>query len=55
MKTHLKEICRAVLSAVTSPTVVPVEKKVAVFLAVRGLVALGASSGLVLLVQHLKV
>ena len=53
MKLHLKQVGRAILAAVTSPNVVTIEKKVGVFLAVRGLIALGASAGLILAVSGL--
>jgi hypothetical protein len=46
-KTHVKEIFRAIASAVVSPTVVPIEKKLAVFVLTRGLLAAGASAGLI--------
>jgi hypothetical protein len=51
MKAHLKAAGRAFLAAVTSRSVVPIEKKLAVFILVRVLVALGASAGLVELVS----
>lgn len=53
MKAHLKAAGRAFLAAVTSRSVVPIEKKLAVFVAVRVLVALGASAGLVAAVSHI--
>lgn len=47
MKVHLKEIGRALLAAVTSPNVVPLEKKLGVLIAVRVLIAAGASAEIV--------
>lgn len=53
MKSKLKLAARAALAAVTSPEAVKMEKHLAVFVAVRVLLAVGASAGLVDLVQRL--
>lgn len=48
----MKKILHAILAAVTSPTAVKAEKNLAVFIAVRVAIALGASAGLVAFIQH---
>lgn len=47
----IKKILRSFVAAVTSPTAVKDEKNLVVFVAVRVLLAAGASDGLVQLVQ----
>lgn len=47
----LKKAWRAFLAAITSPTAVKQEKSVAVFIVTRVLLAIGASEGLIKLVQ----
>jgi hypothetical protein len=44
---HLKEVGKAILAGVTSPTVVPIEKKLAVLVGTRVLLSLGASAGII--------
>jgi len=50
MKSVLSRVARAVLAAVTSPEAVKAEKSLAVLVAVRVLLAFGASAELVSLV-----
>lgn len=53
MKSKLKAAGNAFLAAITSPTAIKAEKTIGVLVAVRILQAVGASAGLVYLVQHL--
>lgn len=53
MKSKLKKAGNAFLAAITSPDAVKAEKSLAVFITTRVLIAVGASAGLVALVQHL--
>lgn len=53
MKSKLKLAGRAFLAAITSPQAVKLEEGLGVLVAVRVLQALGASAGLIYMVQHL--
>lgn len=53
MKAKLKIAAKAFLAAITSPTVVKAEEGIAILVITRVLQAVGASAGLVVLVQHL--
>lgn len=53
MKTFASKAWHGFLAAITSPTAVAKEKSLAVFIAVRVLIAVGAGDALVKLVQSL--